>query len=483
MEQKPDRRKELCDSFRESLRKPISERYYDEDELALIFDYAGDLEDDYIRFEVLLLGARLYPESEMLSDRRAIFYDDFDASLSEKYISDNDNRQSAILDIIKLRNDDSIDATNIGDALDYLISQYDTLSDEDIVQLIVTIREKDAVLWLFQNYERVAEKIEFKQIFYYEAAMLFDEEHLFEMSAKMFDKLVELEPYDANYWRMLAFAYAQLKDYTKAKHALDYCMAINPDIPEAKLLQVNIIGNTEGLSVGCDKMEEIYNSSCHTLESAKILMMMYSELGLKKKLKAFLKTISKEYPDDFLILTQALYHKACNAKEALKMFFELADTSSIDSDAWTGFVLALIHDGLYSTAIEATKAYQKYSGTLLADITLIPMAQYYAGHIDKCMDFFAKNVNDVDCYIPSRRMEFHLFWATILAMTGNGNLAISLLDAIKDKLQNIDSQPFDRILYYKGSITLIKDLKARIKGEIPTDWDTYNPLDINYHED
>jgi hypothetical protein len=80
-------------------------------------------------------------------------------------------------------------------------------------------------------------------------------------------------------------------------------------------------------------------------------------------------------------------------------------------------------------------------------------------------------------------MEFHLFWATILAMTGNGNLAISLLDAIKDKLQNIDSQPFDRILYYKGSITLIKDLKARIKGEIPTDWDTYNPLDINYHED
>lgn len=483
MEQKPDRRKELCDSFRESLRKPISERYYDEDELALIFDYAGDLEDDYIRFEVLLLGARLYPESEMLSDRRAIFYDDFDASLSEKYISDNDSRQDAVMDIIKLRNDNSIDFMNIGDALDYLVSQYDTFTEEEIVQLIVTIREKSGLVWLIDHYEQLAEKVEFKQILYYEAAMLFDEEHLFEMSAKMFDKLVELEPYDANYWRMLAFAYAQQKEYKKAKHALDYCMAINPDMPEAKLLQVNIIGSTKGLPEGCKKMAELYNTSLHTIEGAKILMMMYSELGRKKELKAFLKVIVNEYPDDLLIVTQALCYKACNAKEALKKFFELNDTSSMDSEAWSGFVLLLINEGLYSTAIEAIKAFQKYTGQRLTDITLIPMAHYYAGRIDKCLEFFAKNVEDVDCYSSSRRMEFHLFWAVVLAISEHGELALSLLDAVKDKLHNMGSLPFDRILYYKGCFSLINELKARISGKIPTDWDTYNPLDTNYHED
>ena len=37
-----DRRKELCERFRQSLTKPVAERFFDEDELGDLFDFAGD---------------------------------------------------------------------------------------------------------------------------------------------------------------------------------------------------------------------------------------------------------------------------------------------------------------------------------------------------------------------------------------------------------------------------------------------------------
>ncbi len=35
-------REELYQRFRESLRRPVSERFFDEDELVEVYDYAGD---------------------------------------------------------------------------------------------------------------------------------------------------------------------------------------------------------------------------------------------------------------------------------------------------------------------------------------------------------------------------------------------------------------------------------------------------------
>ena len=54
-----DRRQELCARFRKSLTKPVGERFFDEDELIDLFDFAGDMADDYLKMEVLMCGARL----------------------------------------------------------------------------------------------------------------------------------------------------------------------------------------------------------------------------------------------------------------------------------------------------------------------------------------------------------------------------------------------------------------------------------------
>ena len=50
-----DRRNELCERFRQSLKNGgAGSEYFDEDELIEVFDYAGELNDEYLRFEAML---------------------------------------------------------------------------------------------------------------------------------------------------------------------------------------------------------------------------------------------------------------------------------------------------------------------------------------------------------------------------------------------------------------------------------------------
>ncbi len=82
-------RDELCRRFRSDLAQPESQRFYSEDDLIDIFDYAGDIADDYLRMEALLLGSRLYPDSLELRERRAIFYLYLDQNAFKSFLDDN----------------------------------------------------------------------------------------------------------------------------------------------------------------------------------------------------------------------------------------------------------------------------------------------------------------------------------------------------------------------------------------------------------
>lgn len=133
-------REELYKRFRQSLSRPVSERYFDEDELVEIYDYAGDISDDYVQTECLFCGARLYPESQALSERRALLYLDTSIDDSDKpspaagaYLADNPDVFSPIFDIARLEINRPEDPEA---ALEFLLTQYDTFNDEEIIRFV-----------------------------------------------------------------------------------------------------------------------------------------------------------------------------------------------------------------------------------------------------------------------------------------------------------------------------------------------------------
>ena len=110
MAEETNPREELYERFKASLKRPVADRYFDEDELVEIYDYAGDLSDDYVQLEVLFCGARLYPASASLAERRALMYLDTSVDDSDEptpaagsFLNDNPELQTPLFEIARLQ--------------------------------------------------------------------------------------------------------------------------------------------------------------------------------------------------------------------------------------------------------------------------------------------------------------------------------------------------------------------------------------------
>ncbi|MDE6043519.1 MAG: hypothetical protein K2G07_08270, partial [Muribaculaceae bacterium] len=169
MTEDEDIRNQLCERFRQSLAKPVAERFFDEDELVDLFDYAGDLADDYLRMEVLMCGARLYPDSEMLKERRAIFYSTFSPDATAKYLEDNAQETSTIWEILRLKSR-APQGDDAEKAMEYLLGGVDKLDDEEVIQLVELASQLGIYQWLVKNDRLLREKSEYAPILLYEMA-------------------------------------------------------------------------------------------------------------------------------------------------------------------------------------------------------------------------------------------------------------------------------------------------------------------------
>lgn len=230
MDNETNPHEELYRRFRKSLTEPVAERFFDEDELADIYDYAGDLDDDYVQLEVLLCGARLYPESHQLAERKALLYLDTTDDESntrthaaENFLADNPDASSILFDIARLEVNPPADAPS---ALEFLINQYDTFDDEEIIRFVDLAIDLGCYDWLVANIDRIAEKVPFKPSFYYEVAREADDRGDDSTLIRLADALIELEPFTATYWMMLLRGQTRSGKSDEARQTFDYAKAL-----------------------------------------------------------------------------------------------------------------------------------------------------------------------------------------------------------------------------------------------------------------
>lgn len=223
-------RESLYRRFKESLSKPLSERFFDEDELVEIFDYAGDLDDSYARIEVLCCGARLYPESTQLAERRALLYFDEDetGSLARSYMADNPGISSPLMDIVALEINRPT-SESAAEALDFLVEQYQHFSDEEAIRLVDLAIDLNQYDWLKSKMPQLRKKVDFLPSLLYEIMNEADEIGDSETAIALADELVELEPFSCTYWTCLFRAHARAGHESEARSAFDYAKALATD--------------------------------------------------------------------------------------------------------------------------------------------------------------------------------------------------------------------------------------------------------------
>ena len=238
-------RQQLLDEFAAALRarheNPGSEPWFSEDDLVDVFDFAGDVGNDYLRAEALMWGARTFPESERLFERRGVFYSDVLSDKDvEEFTSANPGTVTFLTSLLDLR------ARNLGQEgtrveLERLMTEYRDLDDEEAIQLVNLAADTGNLDWMMDNLDMLRKKVQYESVLLYEIGADAVELNRPAYGEVVFSMLVEKEPYNADFWACLGQAQVQLGKFASASESVDMALAIDPSYMEAIQIKAQLL--------------------------------------------------------------------------------------------------------------------------------------------------------------------------------------------------------------------------------------------------
>lgn len=490
-EQYPQSRDELLARFRMALERPMSERYFDEDDLIEIFDYAGDLGDDFLRMEALMCGARFFPDSRELMERRGIFYSQYSDFARSQFLTHCPADSSMIIELLQLRDEaPALSDTEKAARLDALVEAYDKYSDEDVIQLIETVSDLRMLSWLKAKMPLLRSKAQYLTGLLFESAVTADSHHDSEYSASLLEELTEIEPFNSYFWLLLSKQYAQLDEMDKAIEAIDYSIAIKADSPLAMLQKARYLYTAdEDLAKVENYARKAIELSNGAIEPVRFLAMAYHNEMHDEKARELIETVLNDpklghggiltdvgaepvASKEFELIPDLVAYGAKNANELLDRFYDSNDDNNVMM--WTSWAYQLSYQGRDDLAKLVSDCYERHAGSPLASMFTVEesfVVKRFDETINKITDFL-KFTTGMEEDFPSA-MAMHVI---SLVKLGESERALALCDLIEE---SIDLKKYSSVttrLEFIGLKSIIKDLRRLImSGADPT---TFDPFDF-----
>lgn len=171
MDREQRRREKLYRTFKESLTDGNTPSVYDENDLLDIFDYANDVYDEYVQFEVILLAARLYPESEDMMQRRAFYmYGNLSMTEGAFNLATAHREESALWSLLDLmvRHPSDEECKSV---MMSILDRYSEFDDETAIQLVDVCSDLGIFDWLIEHKDDIQRRCAYPETFLYEMAM------------------------------------------------------------------------------------------------------------------------------------------------------------------------------------------------------------------------------------------------------------------------------------------------------------------------
>lgn len=260
MDNNDNERDELLKKFVESLKTPAVPTDFTEQELIEIFDYAGDLNNDFIRMEVLLRGARFFPESRELADRRGIIYDELLSQEDvDEFLKSSTPPGTFLGEITRVKlgyEQNDITDEEVVKFVNKSLEEFAPLQDEEIIRLVQLVTSVGKLPWLASIMEKVSKCVSNVDILCYEIAARSMESGDYAVAIPLLEKLVESFPYTDQYWAMLSQCQLQNHQFEAAEEALDMALAINPSNEMAVSMKLAFLPNDESARDALSSMYE-----------------------------------------------------------------------------------------------------------------------------------------------------------------------------------------------------------------------------------
>ena len=363
MDQEQQRREQLYETFKKGLTGETAFGQFDENDLIDIYDYACDIDDGYVQFEVIMQAGRLFPESNELTQRKAYFlFDNLSLTKGMESMVDKHENENALWDILSLlvKNQEGKEG---GKTLDEIIETYDDFDDETVIQLVDAALDLGLYDWLWLNKDKIEAKCQYPSTFLYELSREAYVRDDFQNALKAIDELTSIDPFSEMYWHMLAQVYVQLDNQEEARQAIEYALALDPKSIEARITNAQILFDMNRDREGALEMvnqillEDPDNpTACHTAVAMNLLT------GHESKAKEILIAYLEKFPDDQKALERMFVFS--NSSFSIEVLKEYVKISGMDETEWILWAKSYYDKGKYQQSSDILIAWLYQSGAL-----------------------------------------------------------------------------------------------------------------------
>lgn len=380
----------LYNKFREELAGNDISIYYDEGDLADIFDYAGDVHDDYIRLEALLLGNRLFPDSEIMLERRAIWLANMGNEPLRQFILDHPRSNPSVMwETLRIRANAPYAPEQAISELESLLDRFRLDDDESIIQFVGLVRHLEQENWLVANIDRVRDRCDYPPTLLFEIARMAENRPQSTSALPLLEELTELDPFNTDYWGLMAELQSNCEQYEDSLASLEYAKALEPD--DVELLTI------EGYNyLKLNRIDEAINAFRHALSvdadyfiAKRNLLEAYRMKGEAQKCAELIRELFRADPTDTSLLCEMLLTFPDETDETLAHFY--ANTDADENEAIV-HVSELCRTGNETAALNYMRWYQKSFALSTQGKMVFIELLYHNGHYQEAYDYLIDNL-------------------------------------------------------------------------------------------
>ena len=427
---------DIYEQFKKDVHNRVPDMYYDEEDIVMVYDLAGDNGDTYIQLKALQLGYKLFPESEDLLLRAGFsLVSRVDVKPLQDFLNDNKDKQGFIWDILRLRASFYANE-NLGDGdLDALLAENSFNDDEELIQFMNLIEETDEIVWLKKNYRKILAASRYKDTAYNELARVFDgRDH--ELAVKMLEGLTSEDPFNADGWLKLAELYENSDRTDEARTALDYAKALRSGHLYTDYLDACLLLQDDPSSKrASDMLEHVIRENPEMITAKCQLSDAYVAQGRKDMAILLWEEELRRHPRDRFTVQQLMELGATDFESAIRAFLESDMPDNFDPEFILGeYVEQLLKQGRGKDAVTVMRIYDEVKG--LYDVAHQFVKILYSENVLEELCEFMEKERPEGC--PELRMDpiSLVMYAAALLRLGRYDAAA---DTARDYLAKTDS--------------------------------------------
>ncbi len=465
MKEIPDERVLLYEQFKDNVLESSSQDYYDEDDLVEIYDYAGDIDDEFVKMEVLMCGARLYPQSDRLRVRRAYFYYSIQNEQGVAALSKLPHEESPLWDIINLRIAKLSDKEII-DGFNQMLNKNEEFDDETVIQLVDAASALNKYDWLINNIERIKKRCNYEQTLLYETAIVSELNGDYAHAVKMLEELTMIEPFNVVYWVLLAQEYTYMADYEKSLNAVDYALAIDSENQQALLLKAQVIYQSTGKGKEVKNIiKKILAQDPDNSLAIQTLTAILVEENDIDRVEALLHDFIVRHPDDRLVIDYLLTIGAEDADAILDRLFSQEEEH--EETLWLSWAQEHAILKRFKAAAQILDCYNRNAGIVIG-MRLFMESLYRSQQYEKIVEL----MDDVNAY-GNQPKEVILTYILALLRLGQDEVAKNKIyeNIVKHDSCLNNCTDISEILTEKGFVSTLNNILSIINSDenIPLD--------------